>query len=87
MPYIKQEQRWFLEPILEPLLKLKISGGDLNYVITRLMISATGKNPSYEERRAVIADVHEAANEYRRRRMAPYEDRKIIENGDVYENS
>jgi len=40
MPYIKQEERGYLDgPITELLLNIDTSPGQLNYVITRLVVS------------------------------------------------
>lgn len=49
--------------------------GDLNYLVTRLMLQALSR---------VLSEVHEAECEFRRRMLAPYEDAKILQNGDVY---
>ena len=56
--------------------------GILNYVITRL-IDILYKT-SYTDLNAAIGMLECAKQELYRRRLAPYEDEKIKENGDVY---
>lgn len=59
--------------------------GDLNFVLTAKCldyIAYTGK--SYDTFNAVIGALECAKLEMYRRMIAPYEDKKIEENGDVY---
>lgn len=87
MPYIKQEIREFLDPEIDALVA-RIRGGfledgNINYVITRLMLELYGKGGYAMFNRAMgVLDC--VAREFYRRRVAVYEDKKIIENGDVY---
>jgi len=79
MPYITQRDRQALR-FFNPL-----TPGELNYAITLLMIGyvkAHGKK--YEVLNAVVGAVESAKAEFQRRVVAPYEDTKIAENGDVY---
>lgn len=88
MPYIAQERRRRYEEAIAALgaaIDVETPGGDINYIITRLLIGWMRKRGlSY----AVLADavgVMETAKlELYRRVAGPYEDRKIEENGDVY---
>lgn len=57
--------------------------GIFNYVITALAVTLTGE-PSYFRCAAVRIAMLDAAQEYYRKMVAPYEDRKAAENGDVY---
>ena len=63
--------------------------GTLNYIITRLCDYWTkdidGK-ANYERYNAVIGVLECAKQELYRRQIAPYEDEKCEENGDVYRN-
>lgn len=80
MPYIKQIDREFLANGGSPR-----SAGELNYAITLLMIQYyenCGKN--YNAINDVMGAAQNAALEFYRRIAADYEDKKIVENGDVY---
>ena len=78
MPYIKQKDR--------PLATLApITAGELNYAITKLLIAYVGSfAPSYQKLNDVIGALEGAKAEFIRRVVAPYEEQKIRENGDVY---
>lgn len=90
MPYIKQEQRKLIDVEINNLLaavekipNFKASrGGILNYIITRLGLGLLDKK-SYKELSLIKSAMTDAADEWYRRQMAPYEDKKIEENGDV----
>jgi hypothetical protein len=88
MPYIKPEAREKYDKLIKTLaqeLTRPVGGvvdGEVNYVISRLI------NLSYERRYAslnrAIGVLECIKQEYYRRVVAPYEDEKIKENGDVY---
>ena len=82
MPYVKPERRKPLFPTSDSVAQTE---GELNYQITVLldkyMIEHGG---SYDWMGDCTSACENAAAEFRRRVMAPYEDRKIAENGDVY---
>lgn len=84
MPYIKQEDRdRFFE---QDQLSKDNTAGELNFCISSLCreyIKAKGK--SYAVLNEVVGALECAKLELYRRVAAPYEDEKIIENGDVYE--
>jgi len=88
MPYISQQRRPLYDEAIAALaakLDAGTPGGDINYIITRLLVHWIRKRGlSY----AVLADavgVMETAKlELYRRVAGPYEDHKIEENGDVY---
>lgn len=97
MPYITQEKRHSVESELENLIDSVVgaSNGDisalpgiLNYCIT-VLIKATykivsGKQKlSYADHNSAIGMLECAKQEFYRRQTAPYEDEKVIENGDV----
>lgn len=91
MPYIQQEQRTAFK---EGLLSLDPrEPGELNYCITKIVHDfltmrakiRAGKDakPNYAEYNAAIGALECAKLELYRRMIAPYEDIKIWENGDV----
>lgn len=93
MPYIKQESREYYEEELSELIKSLNHQplGDLNYIITRLILGYLGldcinrwKQPSYAEYAGVIGTLIMIKDELERRKVDDYEDKKIKENGDVY---
>jgi len=57
------------------------SNGTLNYVLFALCKRSV--IPGYKNYRDFIGELNESAAEIRRRLLAPYENTKIIENGDV----
>jgi len=95
MPYIEPDQRDTLDPAIDALIeqikRTQAAAGDptayaglMNYACTRL---ALGVIP--ERRYASIATVtgvfHNIINEFYRRYAVPYEEAKITDNGDVYD--
>jgi len=59
-----------------------VRDGELNYVITNVVMrSSTVGN--YKEHNANLGVLDAVAREYYRRVVAPYEDLKILENGDI----
>jgi len=82
MPYIKDYQRPQCDKAVESLKDNKVQpNGMLNYVIFKLCKETVV--PSYNEYKNFIAELTECGEEIRRRFLAPYEDEKIKENGDV----
>ncbi len=83
MPYIRRDLRSRLDnreyvPAIE---------GELNYCITKMVnkyIQNTG-GVSYQRINEVIGVLECAKLELYRRVAAPYEDKKMVENGDVYD--
>jgi len=80
MPYIYQLRREYLDvyPIDAE------TPGELNYVITKLLIDYVGGEVSYQSINDVVGALEGAKLEFYRRVASPYEDKKILENGDVY---
>jgi hypothetical protein len=97
MPYITAQQREALEPALSDMAaqlqhartsgEIPASGldGALNYIITRLLHEAYGvkASPHYQDFNAAVGVLESVKLELYRRYVAPYEDGKIAENGDV----
>ena len=83
MPYIKQDDRRVVDIVLEvPVME---NAGELNYVLTRVIkdyLDQFGK--SYRTMNDIVGALESAKVEFQRRIVAPYEDKKIDENGDVY---
>ncbi len=95
MPYIKPELRKLVdEPLMNliervawslPLMDDDQKAGTLNYLITKLILALYPKELSrYRHHNEVIGVLESAKQEYYRRLVAPYEDKKIEESGDVY---
>jgi len=85
MPYVLRERREAMENGLKLLDHTVETPGDLNYAVCMLMESLaqrTGGN--YAAQNAVLGAVEAAKMEYYRRVVAPYEDDKAWENGDVF---
>ena len=85
MPYIREEDREQYRAILKYIEKIGIAcAGDLNYLITvlsNIYLEESGKcYTSYNE---VIGVLECAKQEYYRKKIAPYEDKKCKENGAV----
>lgn len=88
MPYLTTEGKAGLDPEIEALAAKIGAGGQLNYAITRLTILFVRRHLplSYH----VLAEkgwahISAAAQEWYDKAMRPYEDRKALESGDVYE--
>ena len=90
MPYIKPEDRQMFENSINQIIGvLNQSEGNLNYVISRLcwgFIQKHKKGLRYSVLNTIIGVLECAKLEFYRRIASPYEDKKIIENGDVYES-
>jgi len=95
MPYIKQEHRERLDPLIDT-LALEIShidyayhpyesplAGMLNYVITMLAHQLLPQQ-KYRVFALLIGALETCKLEMYRRLVAPYEDEKIEQHGDVY---
>jgi len=85
MPYIKQSDRVGIDSRT----RLPQTAGELNYAITRLILTYADQPSNgpfnYQKINDIIGALEGAKQEFYRRRVGPYEDKKIIENGDVYE--
>jgi hypothetical protein len=92
MPYIKQEQREELEPLINELASKIQSLSDkdktafaglLNYACTCIALK-TIPEKRYWAIAATTGALRNAAEEFYRRYGVPYEDEMIKTNGDVY---
>ena len=99
MPYIKQEYRGDYEPIIrflvdairristaqandEKKMLQEVRDGHVNYIITRILKEIYAV-PSYTKYNSAIGVLECVKQEFYRRVVAPYEDQKIAQNGDV----
>jgi hypothetical protein len=82
MPYIDISDR----PSLDNHARTPATAGELNYAITRLVLGfiANQGGNSYANFNAAIGALECSKLELYRRMVAPYEDVKISQNGDVY---
>jgi len=85
MPYIPDKEKNEMTDAIEDLRLYILTKGDLNYAICQLVgkLILDSDRISYTKMSEWIDAVHDAEAELRRRLLNPYEDQKIIENGDV----
>ena len=84
MPYVSQDERKALKPLTDAFEALDIeSAGTLNYLVTMLCRAFLKKRRRYEAFNAVVGVLECAKLELYRRWVAPYEDEKIAEHGDL----
>ncbi len=88
MPYILPADRAKLKTATDAMAAVideTTTAGDLNFMIS-LMAKAyiDAKGLRYEHLNAVVGALDSCKAEFQRRVVAPYEDQKIGENGDVY---
>jgi hypothetical protein len=89
MPYIYKSRRSAVDPDIETLAStleaLNSKKGDLNYVITRLVLAYCDHHGiCYDTCSDITGVLTDVRSEFERRVMGPYEDEKIKQNGDVY---
>lgn len=86
MPYIKKEDRKLARISFEDRnFKGAETPGELNYLITELLKGYLDNHGiSYNTCNDIIGAIEACKLEFYRRVVAPYEDKKITENGDVY---
>lgn len=82
MPYVKKEIRPILDKVVTEMNQASIRvNGDLNYVL--YAFCKRHVDPSYNNYKNFCGELRQCATEIERRLLGPYEDTKIIENGDV----
>lgn len=82
MPYIKLKRRKEVDKIVKLMNKLCVlADGDLNYVLYKFCKNYI--TPSYNNYKNYCGELRQCATEIERRLLAEYENKKIIENGDV----
>lgn len=88
MPYIKQEARAELRGAIKRMLDDLEAGrgpvpGEINYVISSIIWHIFDAEPCYNTANALLGVLEGVKLEFYRRKVAPYEDEKIKENGDL----
>ena len=82
MPYIPKWRREILDPIVNMMADKVVGGdGDLNYVLFKFAKYHVPHN--YNSIKNYCAELNECANEIRRRILAPYEDERKNEHGEI----
>lgn len=85
MPYISGEYRDDFDFCAEQIAERAETSGELNYAITKIcdkFVMRNGEN--YENYNRVLGVLEAVKMELYRRKVVPYEDKKMRENGDVY---
>ncbi len=85
MPYVQQSDRDRLDPKIQELVDIinpDHRAGELNYIINRLLLATEGEG-KYKDFNELLGALEAAKIEFYRRRVAPYEDIKVQENGDL----
>lgn len=88
MPYVKLARREIFYNDLMGLLgcmeSIEMTEGDLNYLITRIIHQWLEQSGTcYRTLNTIVGVLESAKQEFYRRWVVPYEDKKIEENGDV----
>ena len=95
MPYLKEKDRErytdaiveIEEVLIERFAVKHDVAGDMNYIITEIMVGFFNRNKLNYSRINMFMGALECCKlELYRRLAAPYEDEKIKENGDVYDD-
>lgn len=84
MPYIPAERRRVFDFFLEKIALEIENEGELNYCIYKLsslLLAKIGEN--YHNLSLCSSAMEHAKLEWYRKKIAPYEDKKIKENGDI----
>lgn len=84
MPYIKSELKTKFDSNLIKISEAIFNSGELCYCIYKLLILYLNKNEkNFSNLSQILSSIECAKLEFYRKEIAPYEDKKIIENGDV----
>ena len=82
MPYIKQEDRPKMDVIIDDMVKFGVrANGKLNYILFKFC--KENVEPSYNNYKNFCGELRQCATEIERKILAPYEDLKIKENGEI----
>jgi len=82
MPYIKPENRPTKDDVYNMMIEADVvANGDLNYILFKFCKYQI--EPSYNNYKNFIGELTECGAEIRREILAPYEDQKKAENGEV----
>ena len=85
MPYIDPGDRLnYEDEVIQLVERLENQPiGHVNYVVSLLLWKLFDKNPSYTKANELHGVTGCVASEFYRRKVAPYEDQKMVENGDI----
>jgi len=94
MPYIRKEERGRYDESISLIVGLLLDKfpadnrkhfqvGDLNYIISSIIWELFNVNPSYTRGNELVGVIECVKQEFIRRKLNPYEDTKIKENGDL----
>ena len=87
MPYIKPTDRSRFDPIIQEFIKLhskkRLTAGDLNYMISSMIWWMFSADKNYAKANELMGVLESVKQEFYRRKVSPYEDEKIKENGDI----
>jgi hypothetical protein len=92
MPYIKQEDRQridaklsaeYIVDVLTDNRVRKLPPGELNYFISGIVWTLFRGAPSYTHANELVGVLECVKQEFIRRQLNPYEDTKVVENGDL----
>lgn len=82
MPYVNKARRPCLDDVVEQMYLMDVEAyGDINYIL--FAFCKRHVKPSYNNYKNFCGELRQCATEIERRLLGPYEDRKILENGDV----
>jgi len=87
MPYIERSERAKYDDVINQIIRIlnKVSidniDGELNYLISKIFKDLY--EPRYFDYNRAIGVLESVKQEFYRRVVAPYEDNKIIEKGDI----
>jgi len=81
MPYITNRET--LDNHLDPIIHYIDTPGELCYCVYKLMKDLAESDKCFKNMAMIISEIECAKLEFYRRIVAPYEDKKILENGDV----
>lgn len=85
MPYIDKSDRRHYAVKAEELAYIITTPGELNFTITSILFEYLAKRgQSYSVYNELIGVLECVKQEFYRRAVAPYEDNKKLENGDVF---
>jgi hypothetical protein len=95
MPYIKEDRRLRLDDCISEMVNCLDGGryntdsleeilGDINYTFSRILTGLMGQ-PSYNKIAMITGVLENIKQEHYRRVASPYEDKKIVQNGDIKE--
>lgn len=85
MPYIKRTDRQTLwNKAAVQIIPTCETAGELNYWFTETIQEFLGKAPNYQKFNDVMGALESCKLELYARKVRPYEDKKILENGDIY---